>query len=195
MRYVERNEICRSLNRPSSVWQRDCLRHFVVDAGAKDSEIQIRRLRDTDKRTIRKVLEEVNTFTPEEISVAVSLIDEGMNDSPAYRFLVATEKHDEVMGYICYGQAPMTSGTWDIYWIAVCRRFQRRRIGSLLLRFAEIEIRAEGGRLIAIETSSKPSYESTRRFYEKMGYHVKARIAKFYSEEDDKLVYCKYLLP
>lgn len=193
MRYVERKETCRSVNSPSSVPQKDYLRYFVIKARAKDSEIQIRRLRATDRGKIRKVLKDLEAFTPEEISVAVSLVDEALNGSTAYRFLVATDEHDLVLGYICYGPAPMTSGTWDVYWIAVSRGFQRRHIGSLFLRCAEIEIRTEGGRLIVIETSSRPSYDSARKFYEKMGYHVSARIAEFYSEEDDKVTYCKDL--
>jgi len=167
MRYVERKETCRSVNSPSSVPQKDYLRYFVIKARAKDSEIQIRRLRATDRGKIRKVLKDLEAFTPEEISVAVSLVDEALNGS--------------------------TAGTWDVYWIAVSRGFQRRHIGSLFLRCAEIEIRTEGGRLIVIETSSRPSYDSARKFYEKMGYHVSARIAEFYSEEDDKVTYCKDL--
>lgn len=187
--------IRRSRRGPGSVGARDFLGDFAIKARGKESEIQIRRLRERDRRRIREVLEAVGSFTPEEISVAISLVDEAFRGGTAYRFLAATDKRDEVIGYICYGQVPMTSGTWDIYWIAVAKGYQRKHIGSLLLRCAEIEIRAEGGRLIAIETSSKPSYGPTRRFYERMGYHVGARIGKFYSEEDDKLIYCKYVAP
>ncbi len=188
-----RDEKRRSISGPSFVQKKEFLKDLALTVRIRGSEIHLRRLQDTDRKKIRKLLKEVNAFTPEEISVAVSLIDEGCDASGSYRFLVATNEHDEVLGYICYGQAPMTFGTWDIYWIAVCKRFQRRHIGSMLLRCAEIEIRAEGGRLIVIETSSKPSYGSTRKLYEKIGYHVGARIGKFYSAEDDKLVYCKYL--
>jgi ribosomal protein S18 acetylase RimI-like enzyme len=86
----------------------------------------------------------------------------------------------------------MTSGTWDVYWVAVLKRFQRRHIGSLLLSEVEKEIGFKEGRLIVIETSSKRGYYSTRRFYQKMGYHITARIVRFYSERDDKLIFCKY---
>ena len=190
---MERNEMNRSINRPSFMRQNESLKDFALVVRAKGSKIHLRTLRATDRGKIRKVLKDLEAFTPEEISVAVSLVDEALNGSTAYRFLVATDEHDLVLGYICYGPAPMTSGTWDVYWIAVSRGFQRRHIGSLLLRCAEIEIRTEGGTLIVIETSSRPSYDSARKFYEKMGYHVSTRIAEFYSEEDDKVTYCKDL--
>jgi ribosomal protein S18 acetylase RimI-like enzyme len=181
------------LRKLSFIEKREILRRFALRARGGESEVLLRPLRDTDAEKIQDVLEGVKAFTPEEISVATSLVDEALGGSTAYRFLVAADHHDTVLGYICYGQVPMTSGTWDIYWIAVSKRFQRRHIGALLLRGAEEDIRSEGGRLILIETSTKPSYRSTRKFYQGMGYRVTARIEKFYSERDDKLIYSKYL--
>jgi ribosomal protein S18 acetylase RimI-like enzyme len=183
------------LRKLSFIEKREILRRFALRSKGGESEVLLRPLRDTDAKKIQEVLEGVKAFTPEEISVATSIVDEALRGSMAYRFLVAADQHDTVLGYICYGQVPMTSGTWDIYWIAVSKRFQRGHIGALLLRGAEEDIRSERGRLILIETSTKPSYRSTRKFYQGMGYRVKARIEQFYSEKDDKLVYCKYLMP
>ena len=191
-RHTEQNVKNRSLRTFRFIQKKELLRRFAAKAQAKKSAIRLRRLEGTDRQEIRKILENSKVFRDEEIGVAISLVDEFLHGSPDYRFLVAAGEDDSVLGYICYGHAPMTSGTWDIYWIAVSRDFQRRRIGSLLLECSEKEIRGEGGRLIIIETSGKPSYRSTRKFYEKMGYRMGARIAKFYSESDDKLIYCKY---
>jgi ribosomal protein S18 acetylase RimI-like enzyme len=181
-----------ALRKLSFLEKREILRRFALRARGRESEIRLRQLLDTDREKIREVLEGVKTFNLEEISVATSLVAETLNGSTAYRFLLAVDQHDTVRGYICYGQVPMTSGTWDIYWIAVAKRFQRRHIGAMLLRGAEEDIRSERGRLILIETSTKPSYRSTRKFYQGMGYRVKARIEQFYSEKDDKIIYSKY---
>jgi ribosomal protein S18 acetylase RimI-like enzyme len=183
------------LRKLSFIEKREILRRFAHRTRGEESGALLRPLRDTDAKKIQEVLEGVKAFTPEEISVATSLVDEALRGIAPYRFLVAADQHDTVLGYICYGQAPMTSGTWDIYWIAVSKGFQRRRIGALLLRGAEEDIRSERGRLILIETSTKPSYRSTRKFYQGMGYRVSAKIDKFYSERDDKLIYSKYLIP
>lgn len=186
---MERSAKHVTLRKLSFIEKREILRRF---ASGEKSAIRLRGLRDTDREKIREVLEDVKAFTSEEISVAISLMDEAFSGSTAYRFLVAADVHETVLGYICYGLVPMTSRTWDIYWMAVSKGFQRRHIGAMLLRGVEEDIRAERGRLILIETSTKTSYRSTRKFYERMGYHVSARIAQFYSERDDKLIYSKY---
>jgi ribosomal protein S18 acetylase RimI-like enzyme len=190
---MERGAKHRTLRRLSLTGKREILRRFALRARGEKSEVHLRALRDTDRERIREVLEDVSAFTPEEISVGMSLVDETLNGGTVYHFLVAADEHDTAVGYICYGQVPMTSGTWDIYWIAVSKRFQRSHIGAMLLRGAEDEIRSGHGRLILIETSTKPSYRSPRKFYQRMGYHVSARIAQFYSERDDKLIYSKYV--
>jgi ribosomal protein S18 acetylase RimI-like enzyme len=183
-----------TLKRLSFLEKREILRRFALRARGEKSGIRLRAFRDTDREKIREILEDVTAFTPEEISVATSLVDEALRGSTSYRFLMAVDEHDTILGYICYGPVPMTSGTWDIYWIAVSKRFQGSHIGTVLIRGAEENIRSENGRLILIETSAKPSYRSTRKFYQEMGYRVKARIEQFYSEKDDKLIYSKYLI-
>ena len=49
--------------------------------------------------------------------------------------------------------------------------------------------------MLLIETSSKNSYSSTTRFYERAGYQEISRIKDFYRIDDDKLVYSKRLTP
>jgi len=189
---IEKNGRIRRISRLSFLRKTEALRRFASNAWLKKAGVYLRQLHEKDRKEIRLVLEDAKAFTVKEIDVAISLVDEALHGSPDYRFLVAADKNDSVIGYICYGQTPMTSGTWDVYWIVVSRPYQRRHIGSLLLRTAEREIRGEKGRLILIETSAKPGYRSTRSFYHKMGYHLAAKIEKFYAEDDDKLVFCKY---
>jgi hypothetical protein len=45
--------------------------------------------------------------------------------------------------------------------------------------------------LLLIETSGLPHYEPTRRFYAKHGYHVASRIADYYADGDDMVVFGK----
>ncbi len=97
------------------------------------------------------------------------------------------------MGYICWGPTPLTEGTWDIYWIAVAADKQREGIGTALLKSAEDRIKQNNGRLIFIETSSKPEYEEARRFYVSNSYKLICQIADFYAPGDDKLIFRKKL--
>ncbi len=172
--------------------KKELLRRFAAKAWTRNSAIRLRRLQAKDRGEIMRLLEDAGVFSDREIKMAISLVDQLLQGNPDYRFLVATDAGDTVLGYICYGHNPLTAGTWDIYWVAVSRRFQRRHVGSLLIEGAEKDIGGEEGKLIVIETSSKPSYRPTRKFYERMGYRISARIEKFYSESDDMIIYSKY---
>jgi ribosomal protein S18 acetylase RimI-like enzyme len=45
-----------------------------------------------------------------------------------------------VVGYTCYGRIPGTKYSWDLYWIAVGKRFQRRGLGHKLMQATEERI-------------------------------------------------------
>ena len=53
-------------------------------------------------------------------------------------------------------------------------------------------MQGRGGRLIIAETSSKPSYDGTNRFYVRNSYCEMARIRNYYEKGDDLVVYGKY---
>jgi ribosomal protein S18 acetylase RimI-like enzyme len=147
-----------------------------------------------DKAAIEKILQVTQEFTPAEVKVALELIDlyleYGIGSD--YHILVA-EVDNTPAGYICFGPTPLTEGTWDIYWMAVDPRKQRQGIGRRLLNDAEGSMSKVQGRLILIETSSKPEYEKTRKFYESCDYEIIARIPDFYTPGDDKLVFQKVI--
>ena len=77
--------------------------------------------------------------------------------------------------------------------VAVSAEKQGKGIGSALMAFAEDEIRRAEGRLIIIETSSKPEYQKTRRFYLSRGYRIDGCLSDFYAPGDDKLTHQKRL--
>lgn len=154
-------------------------------------KVNLRKIVKDDREKIRNILLNVEVFTEDEVRVALSLIDVHFTEDEDYNFVVATYE-SQVIGYACYGSTPMTSGTWDIYWMAILKEFQGNKIGTFLIREVEKEIQKRGGRLILIETSSKESYNATREFYKRMGYNLISKIERFYSEQDDKLIYGKY---
>ena len=154
----------------------------------------IRLFTKKDKPVVMGILRSMPEFKPAEVTVAEEVIDSYLADTSrsGYHILVA-EVDSTVAGYICYGPAPLTEGTWDIYWIVVTPEKQGQGIGSALIAFAEGKIRGAGGRLVLVETSSKPQYEETRRFYQHQGYELICRISDFYAPGDDKLVFRKRL--
>jgi GNAT superfamily N-acetyltransferase len=147
-----------------------------------------------DRAAVERILKATPEFKPAEVVVAEEVLDAYLAESheSGYHVMVA-EADSSVVGYVCYGPAPLTEGTWDIYWLAIAPKEQGQGIGSALLDCAEESARALGGRLALIETSSKPEYERTRRFHSSRGYEVVCRIADFYAPSDDKLVFQKRL--
>jgi GNAT superfamily N-acetyltransferase len=156
----------------------------------------IRTMVPEDKAALMRILEATPEFTPDEVMVAEELIDNYLSDpvDSGYLILVA-EVNSEVAGYICWGLTPLTKGTWDIYWIATARKKQGQGIGTALLASVEGKVKESQGRLVFIETSSKPGYEKTERFYRSHGYELICRIPDFYAPGDDKLILQKRLSP
>jgi ribosomal protein S18 acetylase RimI-like enzyme len=155
---------------------------------------KVRPMTHEDKTAVIQMLRNIPEFKPAEVDVAEEVIDSYLGDliRSGYHVFVA-EVGSSITGYICYGPTPLTEDTWDIYWLAVTPDKQSQGIGKTLLNFAEGKIKETKGRLSIIETSSKPEYETTRRFYQAQGYATACRIADFYAPGDDKLVFQKRL--
>jgi ribosomal protein S18 acetylase RimI-like enzyme len=130
-----------------------------------------------------------------EIATALEVVDEALANASHphgdYRCFVAEDGAGRVAGYECHGPTPLTDGTYDLYWIAVDPAYQGEGYGRALLAFAESHVRAAGGRLLLIETSSQDSYGDTIRFYERNGYPLVARIQGSYRPGDDKLIFAR----
>lgn len=146
-----------------------------------------------DRAAIERIVRGVGNFRDEEIAVAMELVDLGLSEhTKGYLFAVA-EDDDDVVGYACFGHAPMTDAVYDLYWIAVDRGRQGRGIGQCLLEEVEQQVRAKGGRMLLIETEGSGGYDATRRFYERAGYPEIARIRDYYRHGADKVIYGRAL--
>jgi ribosomal protein S18 acetylase RimI-like enzyme len=155
--------------------------------------MKIRSLVLKDRAKLHSMLIETRLFIPEEIDVAMELIDIVLKDKNQkdYKIYCMVDDQDQPVGYICYGPAPMTQGTFDLYWIVVDPNFQGQGIGSKLLDFLEKVLKEMDGRMILVETSSIPEYEKTQRFYLQKGFNEVARVPDYYSPGNDRITYCK----
>lgn len=131
-------------------------------------------------------------FRPDEVAIAVELLDAALDGDEEYRFLGAFSD-EELVGYACWGPTPGTSGTFDLYWIVVDAARQGQGIGTQLLRAVEHKLMTDDGRLIVVETSSRADYGPTRAFYERRGYARAALIPGYYAAGDDLVIYLKDL--
>ena len=153
---------------------------------------------------IIEILRATNAFRDEEIDVALELFDESLAHQArapfdpgagveSYEFIGAFSREGDLIGYACYGSTPGTTGTYDLYWIAVHPEHQGEGGGSRLIDEVERRLNEREARLLVVETSSRTDYESTRRFYERRGYAECASISDFYAFGDDRVIYAKRL--
>lgn len=95
------------------------------------------------------------------------------------------------LGFVYYAPVEMTDRTWELWWIVVDPNCQGRGIGQKMLKALEADLESRNQRLLLIETSSLPRYESARQFYLKAGYVEAARVKDFYTSGDDKVIFWK----
>jgi len=156
----------------------------------------IRKLIQSDREKIQRILTDTGHFNDDEIKVAMELVDIYLNDAKQTDYIfyvIEIDETREASGYICYGRRPLTDWTYDLYWIAVDPNIHGKGLGSRLVKHMEDDLSAAGGKIILIETSGKPEYENERKFYTKNGYEVQTIIKDFYRSGDDLYVYRKYL--
>jgi Acetyltransferases len=147
-----------------------------------------------DIDAVRRLARGTGFFRPDEVDVAVELVEERLAKGPeSGYFFWFVEMAGEVIGYVCYGPIPCTIGSYDLYWIMVDVGRQRCGAGKRLLALAEESAKRMGGRQMFIETAGKAQYKTTRIFYEKSGYDLAAELADFYEPGDAKCVYRKVL--
>ncbi len=147
---------------------------------------------EEDRDHVRRIVASTGFFTAPEIEVAVELVDERLAKGPAsgYRFIFA-EREGRTIGYSCFGPIACTTASYDLYWIAVEEEARGAKLGSALLVRSEAAIKLLGGTRVYVETSSRPQYEPTRRFYEGRGYRQEALLEDFYAPGDGKVMYVK----
>ena len=153
--------------------------------------MQIRNVNGDDRAALLALVTDVDIFAPHEVRVAEEVIDDYLSGGTDYLIHLAQE--DDPLGFVCLGHNPVTDAVYDIYWIVVSPRAQRRGIGRALLLHAEGQVRERRGRAITIETSGRPEYRAARGLYEACGYALVAEIPDFYKPGDAMRTYMKFV--
>lgn len=163
----------------------------------KDAKLVFRRRPYArDVAALSRLVAATGVFYPTELAVAREILEERLahGRKSGYSFVFA-EQNGTLVGYTAWGPIPLTRGSYDLYWIAVDPAAQGAGVGQALLQETERDVAIRGGGRIYIETSSRPTYERTRRFYVRAGYDEVARLQEFYGPGDDKVMYCKVVAP
>lgn len=154
----------------------------------------IRKLANADRLPLAELLAATKEFTPDEVEVALELIDASLEGSDDYHVLVAEDASGQAAGYICFGATAMTEGTFDLYWIAVRPVDKGKGLGRALVAAMEQSLVTLGARLVRVETESSSAYDATRAFYDALGYERAAVFRDFYRPGTDLVTYRRTLV-
>lgn len=144
---------------------------------------------------IRAVAANAGVFSAEEVQCVAEIWQEYMElgvQVSGYTFYVEKEG-ERVLGFVCIGPRSLTDRVYDLYWIAVDPSARRLGVGRRLLAAAEQAARAQGGRLLVIETSGTEKYTGTRAFYCAAGYLHEATLRDLYADGDDLCIFTRRL--
>lgn len=149
---------------------------------------------EDDVEELVAICEATGIFQPSELETVEEVFDEYFHNEYEKGHRSFTLMLDRgISGFIYIAPAPLTQGTWDLWWIVVHPETQGRGHGQAMLQSAETAIRKAGGRHVFLETSAAPSYAPTRRFYERHGFVEVARLPDFYATGEAKVIYRKPL--
>lgn len=107
---------------------------------------------------------------------------------------VAEDNHEDnhvAIGYCA--PEKLTSGTYNLYAIAVRKELQGQGIGQKMMEYIETLLKGNNKRILIVETSSLERYALTRKFYDNLGYGQEAVIRDFWNEGEDKVIFWKKL--
>ena len=154
------------------------------------SNLSVKKFSREDKEAVVDIILRTKNFNEMDKDVAIELIDHYLDFDDDEYLIESLFENKQIIGYVCYGEASLTVGTYEVYYIAIDENYQGKGFGKYLMN--EVEKRLKGkARMILIETSSDDTYIATQKFYEKLGYKEVVRIKDFYKIGDDKIMYEK----
>src|SRR5262249_36684489 len=105
----------------------------------------IRPTTPADTPALLRLTEATGSFKPTEVQPLGEVLRDyhAENAADGHR-CVTLEDEGGVLGFAYYAPAAMTDRTWYLYWIAVVKDRQGGGRGSVLLRHAEDDARAQG---------------------------------------------------
>lgn len=153
----------------------------------------IRPLAPDDADAVVGLAVDSGLFPAGEVEPVVALLADYVEGrAPGHRGDV---DHDggELVAMAYYQPAAATDRTWYLTMIAVRAGRQGEGRGSALLAHVEEQLRARGQRMLLVETSGLATFEPTRAFYQRAGYHQEARVRDFFEPGDDMVLFRKVI--
>lgn len=153
----------------------------------------IRPATPEDRSALIALGEATGLFQPHELEVLDAMLSEYFANGQGEGHRWIADDEGGVVAAAYYAPEIMGDGVWNLYFIGVHPDRQGQGRGTALLSHVEQALRAEGARMLLVETSGVEGFALTRSFYARNGYEEEARIRDYYTAGDDKIVFRKLL--
>ena len=80
-------------------------------------------------------------------------------------------------------------GVWNLLFLGVLPEARRRGLARALIAEVEQRLRAQGARMLLIDTSTEPPMAAARALYERLGYERVGLIPDYWGPGDGKLTF------
>lgn len=147
------------------------------------------RTTEQHKEALSSILSASGQFDADSLAYVMETLDSHLENPETEVWFTALE--DEPVGFAYCAPEPVTSGTWNLLMLWTKDGYQGKGFGSALVSSVEKELAKRDARLLIVETSQLPEFETARSFYEKCGFRFEAEVKNFFAQGDNKLIYTK----
>lgn len=151
--------------------------------------IDVRALVRADLSHVAHVLDATGLFPS---AMLAEMAEPFLSGAAPHHWLVAAQG-DRRLGFAYAEPERMTDGTANLLAIAVDPASQSRGVGKALVSALAARLKAQGNRVLLVETSSFDDYAGARAFYAGQGFVEEARIRDFYQAGEDKIIFWRRL--
>ena len=151
---------------------------------------KIRKIEKDDIGALKSVLDSIDLFPSEMLE---DMMSGYFSDTDTGEFWFTYDKEGVPISLAYCAPEKLTEGTYNLLAIGIRADLQGNGIGSAMMDHIEDYLKAEGKRILLVETSGTSDFELTRAFYLKKEYTLEATIRDFWAEGDDKVIFWKKL--
>jgi len=152
--------------------------------------MNIRPIKQADIPALKQVLDNCELFPAEYLD---DMIADYLNNSESTDIWFTVEQEGKPVSIAYCAPERMTEGSYNLYAIGVHNTLQGKGIGKAMMQYIEDLLKAQGNRVLIVDTSGLPEYELTREFYDKCNYKRVGVLPEFWGPGDDKVVFWKKL--
>ena len=149
----------------------------------------IRDTLGTDKEILLDIIKDSGQFDEAGLAHVEQTLERHLSDGSDALWFTADD--GEPIGVAYCAPELVTSGTWNLLMLWLRKDREGQGHGTELISHVEKSLDGLSARLLIVETSGTPDFETARAFYSRCGFTLEARIQDFFEVGDDKLIYTK----